>query len=258
MMGQVTKLKHTLYPAISLSIFEEQTMSRVLAWCAIFGVIIGCKTTQQVVSVGYSGYNMVEHDPLTAFGSTLGWRYGPRVSYAHQKEFVKDYVGSAGISYIWLNSTSSRLEKKDGPAPSQLHVDANFHWIEPKLEFGRRFGTIKKIKIDVLYSVSYTQLFAGSFTPRHVNADGSLGSKAFPSDNFNTSHGRLRGNGWKMGLGVQSGYPLSPSSSIGIFLHYDVFDNTVLKEYFGNGRYSGGELVYKPRNAFSIGLRYTF
>jgi hypothetical protein len=188
----------------------------------------------------------------------LGWRYGPAVAYQHELIHVGRRSISAGIKYTWLNSKSTRIEvkgtKEDPTSPHELTIRANFHFIEPILNASYALYRLKGLELDGHFFLSYSLLFEGRFKPEDVD-----GNNYFPSDRFNSSHGRLRGSGWKVGLGLGGDYAISEKNLLGLVFRYDVFDNTLLKEYFGGRlKHDDGDLVYKPRNAFSIGLRYTF
>jgi hypothetical protein len=99
-------------------------------------------------------------------------------------------------------------------------------------------------------------MFAGRFQPYYDDDEGTR--KAFPSDSFNESKGRLVGDGWTLGLELGIDYRKDDANTFGIFGRYALLDNTILREYTGFDSNPYGELKYKPRNAFSIGLRYTF
>lgn len=220
--------------------------------------LFGCSGSRNTILASYSGYEVVEHQPSRASGSTLGWRYGPALQY-HRKLIVHGNKSiSAGLKYTWLNSKSTRTEvkgtKEDPTNPHELTINGNFHFIEPLLTATYMVYSRKGIAVDGHVYLAYSALFAGRFKPQDAD-----GNNYFPSDRFNSSHGRLRGSGWKVGLGLGGDCAISEESRLGLVFRYDVFDNTVLKEYFGGRlKHDDGDLVYKPRNAFSIGLRYTF
>jgi hypothetical protein len=175
--------------------------------------VAACSVFRHAVNVDYNAYNIIEHKPSRAAGSTLGWRYGPGVAYNLTLTHLHKARLSAGVKYTWFNSTSRRIEIKgtneDPTNPNDLWVKANFHFLQPQLNLALTLGKYDNVFLDASTSFSYNVLFAGQFTPRHIDPDGSIGSKYFPSADFNTSHGRLRGQGWKLGLGLTGGYALS-------------------------------------------------